>query len=143
MRISFRALLSTLLLAALGACQSVPHTSNDAAYMLIGCWQGHDYQPVLGQSATWLMQRKPDGTFQIEFHSSSQPIQREAGRWKVDGEKYTTITMSIDGVPVDARDPQFTDIYLLREVTAESMTYFHARMNITFKSKKVACQNNA
>lgn len=88
------------------------------------------------------MRREEGGSFEIEFRASGRTVQREAGRWRVDGETYTTLTMLVDGEPVDVLDPQFTDVYLLRDVTPTSMTYFHSGMNVTFQSTKVACPDD-
>lgn len=131
-----------MLLAASAACTSVPDAPANPGYALVGCWQGQDYQPLLGQKATWLMRREEGGAFEIEFRASGQTVQREAGRWRVDGETYTTLTMFVDDEPVDVLDPQFTDVYLLRDVTPTSMTYFHSGMNVTFQSNKVACPDD-
>jgi hypothetical protein len=136
---SLQTLSAAMLAAALGACSPPSTAPVIPAHGLIGCWQGQDYQPVVGETSTWLMQRKQDGTFQIEFRTPSRPAQHETGLWKVDGQIYTTVTMTINGKPVDLDDPQFTDAYLLREVAPVSMAYHHSRMNVTFRSTKVAC----
>lgn len=96
---------------------------------------------MLGQTTTWLIQRKSDRTFQIEFGAPGEANQRETGRWAVDGQTYTTITSTINGKAIEPLGRQFTDVYLLRDVTSNSMTYYHVRMNLTFKSVKVACVN--
>ena len=129
--------------AAISGCSTTPTTSLEPSRLLIGCWEGKDYQPVLGQSAKWLMQRRSDGTFDIEFRAQGQPPQRETGRWRVEGTTYTTVTLTIDDEPVDVRDPQFTDVYQLKDLSANSMTYFHSKMNMTFQSIKVACPSDA
>jgi hypothetical protein len=129
--------------AALSGCSTTPTAQLEPSKLLIGCWEGKDFQPVLGQSARWLMQRRIDGTFDIEFKAQGQPPQRETGRWSVEGTTYTTVTLTIDKRPVDVRDPQFTDVYQLKDLSANSMTYFHPKMNMTFHSIKVACPSDA
>lgn len=133
----------TLGVSALLGCTAGPVVVADPSKLLIGCWEGKDFQPVLGQTAQWMMQRRSDGSFEIEFRSTGRRPQREAGKWKVEGNTYTTMTLTINGSPVDVRDPQFTDVYELRDLTADSMAYFHAKANVTFRSIKVACPGGA
>jgi hypothetical protein len=133
----------TLVITVISGCSTTPAVSLEPTKLLIGCWEGKDYQPVLGQSAKWLMQRRSDGTFDIEFRAEGQPPQRETGKWSVEGKTYTTITLTIDNEPVNVRDPQFTDVYELKNLSAQSMTYFHPKMNVTFQSIKVACPSDA
>jgi hypothetical protein len=89
------------------------------------------------------MQRRADGTFEIEFRLPNRRTQRETGRWKVEGRTYTTVTLSIDGKAVDAGDPRFTDVYILEDLKPDSMSYFHPKMNLKFKSIRVSCPNES
>jgi hypothetical protein len=126
-------------LFVLAACSSSlqSETLNDP---LVGCWQGEDFQPVLQKKAEWLMNRKPDGSFIIVFATLERgPIQREEGRWTHKDGKYTTVTTKIEDKPIDVSDPQYTDIYEVKMLDANFMTYHSTRMNLTFTSKKVAC----
>lgn len=143
MRILQSISIVALAVAVVSGCSTTPALNLEPRKLLIGCWEGKDFQPVLGQSAKWLMHRRSDGTFDIEFRTEGQPPQRETGRWSVKDTTYTTITLTIDNEPVDIRDPQFTDVYQLKNLTAESMTYFHPKMNMTFQSVKVACPGDA
>lgn len=132
-----------LSIAMVSGCSTNAVVALEPSKILVGCWEGRDFQPVLGTSAKWLMQRRADGTFDIEFRTPGRPPQRETGRWSVEGSTYTTITLTVDNEPVDVRDPQFTDIYQLKDLSAHSMTYFHRKMNMTFQSIKVACPRDA
>jgi hypothetical protein len=140
MRISAftRFTLLALLCTALASCSTTTKSEGQQS-RLVGCWLGEDFQPVMGESAKWLMNRKPDGTFKIEFQSRDGTVQREEGTWLDQGSNYTTVTLRIDGEPVDVNDTQFTDTYEIRSVTNGVMEYYHTRMNITFKAQKVEC----
>ena len=87
----------------------------------------------------WLMNRRADGTFTIEFRARDGAVQREEGTWRDEGSNYTTVTMKINCEPVDQNDPQFTDTYEIRSFANGGMAYYHARMNITFKAQQVEC----
>jgi hypothetical protein len=138
--------LSSLIasLSVLAACTTSPAVHQiEPEKLLVGCWSGYDYQPVFGQSALWQMHRRVDGTFKIEFRSPILPVQIETGKWKVVENTYTTLTLAVNGNPVDVTDPQFTDKYVLKELTPTSITYFHAGANQTFRSNKIACPGDA
>jgi hypothetical protein len=121
------------------SCSTAPTPTTDRA-ALIGCWAGEDFQPALGQSAQWVMNRRANGTFSIEFKSSDGSIQPEEGTWAQSGNGYTTVTTKIGGDPVDTNDPQFTDTYEVRSAAGGVMEYYHAKANIVFKARRVACE---
>ena len=135
---TFRFLFLALLCVGFSSCNTTTKSEGQQS-RLVGCWLGEDFQPVMGESAKWLMHRKLDGTFEIEFRSRDGTVQREEGTWVDQGSRYTTVTLRIDGEPVDVNDPQFTDTYEIRSVTAGFMEYHHTSMNITFKAQKVQC----
>ncbi len=118
--------------------------SNDP---LVGCWYGEDYQPVFQRRAGWLMNRRADGTFTIEFRTVergvSLPIQTEEGRWTHDNGQYTTFTTKVAGEEIDKTDPHYTDTYEVRSVNDVEMTYYHPGVKQTFRSKRVDCDYKA
>ena len=67
------------------------------------------------------------------------PIRSEEGRWTHSNGKYTTVTTRVAGEPVDTNDPQFTDEYIVESLAGDVMTCYHARLNLTFTSRKVSC----
>ncbi len=85
------------------------------------------------------MNRHTDGTFEIAFGAPPKRPHRESGQWKVQGDAYMTITLTVDGNPVDPRDPQYVDLYKLQDLTSNSMSYLHLRSNILFKSIRIPC----
>ena len=134
-----------IFIAQLAACTHTPstQTGNIAASSgseLVGCWHGEDYQPAMRQSAAWLMNRKQDGTFNVDFWSWSSSgrlnKQAEAGRWISSREIYTTITTEIDG---QVLQESYVDDYEIRSFDGTDMAYFHVKAGLTFKSKKVSC----
>jgi hypothetical protein len=114
---------------------------------LIGCWAGEDFQPVFQRRAAWFMNRKADGAFTIEFAAIERGIalsvQTEEGHWHHQAGNYTTRTTKVGGRLVDPEDPQFTDTYEVKSVAGGVMTYYHAKVKITFTSKKVSCERGA
>src|SRR5204863_110263 len=109
---------------------------------LVGCWYGEDYQPVFQRKASWLMNRRADGTFIIEFRTIELglrlPVQTEEGRWTHKDGKYTTFTTKVAGEEVDTSDLHYTDEYEVRSLNDIEMTYYHPGVKQTFTSKKVA-----
>ncbi len=117
-----------------------PASSPPAAAGIDGCWRASGYQPGLGRSDSWLMNRHQDGTFEITFTETGPRIaHHESGRWRFDGKIYATLTLVVDGKPVDARDPAYVDVYRLSDVTADAMSYVHVRTNTAYRSIRVPC----
>jgi hypothetical protein len=142
MRQRYVALLAASIPLLLAACAIAPETSSSVD-PLVGCWYGEDFQPVLQRKVAWFMNRKADGTFTIEFRNVERglqlSIQTEEGRWTHKDDKYTTVTTSVAGEPVDTADPHFTDTYVITSLTDGVMKYYQPKMNMTFTSKKVSC----
>lgn len=138
---TLRATCLVVLAPILAACaqSDVPKIERDA---LVGYWAGEDYQPALQRKASWLMNRKPDGTFKIEFHvrqpDGSVSTQIEEGVWMLVDGLYRTVTNRINDRPVDGSKPQFTDEYEVRVINQTEMSYYHLRAKQVFKSKKVS-----
>ena len=137
---------------ALSACSSLDAGSTAPAVTrsvdsrgLLGCWQGANDRTGAGTGTgtgvgpAWRIERKPDQTFRIEFAVPGGPPQQETGRWAVEGTTYTTVTVAINGKPVEPFDPGYTDRYELREVAGDSVTLYNTRSHSTFKSVRVAC----
>jgi hypothetical protein len=137
-----RALAVSMLLLVLSACASVPNVSVQID-PLVGCWYGEDFQPVLQRKAAWLMNRRADGSFTIEFATVGQGkqlrIQVEEGRWSHENDTYTTVTTKVGGESLDTIDPQFTDVYEITLLADGVMSYYHPKMKMAFTSKKVSC----
>ncbi|MDT8991386.1 hypothetical protein RQP54_10990 [Curvibacter sp. APW13] len=135
-----------LALAVLAACSS-EFPKPDPDDPLIGCWSGEDFQPVLQRKTKWFMNRRPDGTFSIEFglneRGADQPVNTEEGKWNHKDGVYTTLTLRVAGTSVDTTDPQYTDSYEVKSVNDNQLTYYHPKMNLTFTSIKIACERNA
>ena len=129
----------SLSVLAIAGCATAPDGNRDLAKLMVGCWEGRDFQPVFDRHASWFLQRHADGTFEIEFRVPGQPPQRETGSWRVAGATYTTVTTTVDDQPVDLHDPHFTDVYELGDVSARSMAYSHPASGMNFQSSRVAC----
>ena len=114
---------------------------------LIGCWYGEEYQPVLQRRAGWLMNRKLNGTFTIEFRTLERghqlPNQTEEGYWAYRDGKYITKTTKVAGEAIDTADPQYSDEYDIQSLSENEMTYYHSGVKQTFKSKRVSCDYKA
>jgi hypothetical protein len=93
------------------------------------------------------MNRKPDGTFTIEFSATERgvelPIQIEEGKWSHKDGGYTTLTLRVAGNSIDPKDPQYTDTYEVKSIADGLFTYYHPKMKLAFTSKKVACERSA
>lgn len=132
---------------ALAGCQTPAPVSPIAApqaqaeMSLAGCWEGQDYQPVMGASPVSRMHRRADGTFIITFSLPGYPAKVETGAWTLSGNTYTTLTRTIDGQTVDITEPSYTDEYVVEEWSPTSMTVRHPPTNAVFRSRKVACSD--
>ena len=136
-------ILTTLALTACSPDFPKPNPNDP----LVGCWSGEDFQPVFQRKAKWFMNRRPDGSFSIEFAANERgvdlPIQVEEGKWNHKDGVYTTLTLRVAGRSVDAKDAQYTDTYEVKSVVDGLFTYYHPKMKLTFTSKKVACERSA
>lgn len=113
---------------------------------LLGCWYGEDLQANLERRVGWLIERKQDGTFTVEFRSLGEqhlPIQTEEGYWSLTGNTYTTITATVAGDKVDTSNPQYTDVYEIKSKKGGEMSYYHPGTKQAFTAKKVACDYKA
>ena len=155
--------LSYLLFGLISGCSHTPPTTGLDRSRLEGCWYGEDYQPAIQNRAGWLINRKADGTFSIEFRTvgsgshiatrtetdgtisieirmvgsgSHIVIQTESGHWAYSDGKYRVITSVIDGKAVE---PPHVDDYVLKSISDTQMTYYHVGKKITFTSKRVGC----
>lgn len=121
-------------------CANVPPGQEVTADHLSGCWYGEDYQPLLGSKASWLMNRKKDGTFSIEFRTATAgeriPVQIESGDWKYENGRYITITKVVAGKAVT---PYYVDEYEIKLFASNEMVYFHTDIKQEFSSKRVSC----
>lgn len=89
------------------------------------------------------MDRRADGTFVIEFtpipnDSGSRP-QTEDGIWTHSNGAYKTITLRVNGKPVNTGDEHYSDVYEVVSLDGGVLKYHHKRMNVTFQSEKVSC----
>ncbi len=88
------------------------------------------------------MNRRPDGTFTIEFSSTERgvttPLGVEEGRWSHTDGKYTVRTLKVKG-----KEANYTDVYEVKSTNSGTFTYHHAKSKQTFTSEKVACAPSA
>jgi len=140
---TFHTLIFGMPLLLIG-CSSVPPGPENTADHISGCWYGEDYQPLFGNKAGWLMNRKKDGTFSIEFRTVKAgerlPIQTEFGEWKFENGKYITITKVVAGKIVT---PYYVDEYEIKSLGSSEMVYFHSGVKQEFSSKRVSCDYQA
>ncbi|WP_370153427.1 hypothetical protein [Ferrovibrio sp.] len=105
-----------------------------AAEDISGFWYGEGYQ---GRGyLQWLSERRPDGSFFVEFRQYKECQmtfqQKEAGRWKLEGNIYSTATSMIDGERAD-----YADRYQLESVIQGVMKYKHLKSGHTFTTYRV------
>lgn len=117
-------------LCALMAVLSVAATAQD----LVGRWYGEGYQHRVYMH--WLVDRRPDGSFSAEFRRYEDcklvMQQQEVGRWRLEGNTYSTQTHVIDG-----RMVFFRDSYILQSVENGVMSYMHMASGTKFSARRV------
>lgn len=127
--------VTAMLLLAVSTVVSQQPTNQSVA----GLWFGEGYQPALQMSTTWLMNRKDDGTFRVDFRRYRDCVlvfqQVEEGRWKQDGLRYFTTTTSIDSQPFEASDE-----YRIDEISTVTMRYTHLKSNNQFEARRISPQ---
>ena len=103
---------------------------------LAGYWYSEDYQPSLRVTVQELTQRRADGTYEDEFRRYENCLlvfrQREAGTWTFDGDRFHTITTSIDGSLA-----HFEDEYEVRSLSDKEVRYFHPKSGAVFTDTRV------
>ncbi len=104
---------------------------------LVGDWYAEDYQPSVRTTVQEISHRHADGTYEDEFRRYENCVlvlrQKEAGTWILDGDRYRTITLSIDGGAA-----HFEDEYEVRSLTDTEFQYFHSRLGQLFTDKRVS-----
>lgn len=111
------------------------------ASQLEGRWYGESYQPSLGKKTQEVMDRRADGTFEIEFrlyeNCELKFDEKEAGRWSVNGRIYHTDTLYVNGRAVDTKLSFYHDDYEIERLGTGEFTYRHVKSGVTATSRKV------
>lgn len=130
----FRSIAASLVFL-LAVCSPALATSDRD---LVGLWYGEGYQPMWDREAQWMAERRPDGTFEIEFRIVYQcqveHRQVETGHWTVVDETLRAVTETIDGVILDV--PLRQD-YVIEEFGGDQFRYRHVRTGIEFSARRV------
>jgi len=102
---------------------------------LSGRWYGEGYQPR--GYTQWLSERRPDGTFFVEFREYKDCTlvyqSREAGRWSFSDGVYSTTTTSVEG-----SDAYYYYSYVLLAFSGSEMEYQHIGFGTLFKARRVS-----
>lgn len=113
--------------------------------LLIGSWRGE--APVkTGGKRTWIIERKSDGTFQVDFTHTDQKgmvfKQSEAGIWGTSAGYYFTATRayvdSRGATKVDTTDPTFYDVYKITKLSSDEFEYRNLSTGNQFVTKRVS-----
>jgi hypothetical protein len=130
-------LLRTLLILV-PVCANEPAT---AASPLEGSWFGERAEPGTGDLIQWLVHRRSDGTYTIEFHvyrdCNLPDIWREAGIWRFSENLYFTVTLEVAGTPTDVNNPFYQDTYRVESITPTEMRYTHLKSGRAYSVRRV------
>ncbi|MDH3595982.1 MAG: hypothetical protein OEM93_14155 [Rhodospirillales bacterium] len=130
--------LLRVLLILVPVCANEPAT---AASPLEGSWFGERGEPGTGHLIQWLVHRRSDGTYTIEFHiyrDCSQPeIWLETGVWRFSKNLYFTMTLEVDGTPTDVDNPFYQDTYRVEGITPTEMRYTHLKSGRAYSVQRV------
>lgn len=131
-----RTFVLVLLTFAVPASASAP-----SKVLLEGYWYGESYQPSLRETTQELIDRRADGTFEIEFrlykHCTLAFEEKEAGRWSLNGRIYHTDTLYVNGRAVDAKLPYYQDDYAIEKLEEGVFTSRHLKSGVRSTSRKV------
>lgn len=112
--------------------------------MMVGTWYGEAPLKDGGQRL-WLIDRKQDGTFMVEFlmmeAGGEQWRQAEAGIWGYSAGIYFTKTMAIGSrdllSAVDPTNANYDDTYSVKSLTADALSTESLTTGNTFSVKRV------
>lgn len=112
-----------------------------SAALLEGYWYGVSYQPVFREKTQELMHRRADGTFEIEFrlykNCTLELEQKETGNWSIRRGLYHTDTLTVNGAPVDEKNPSYHDDYTIEKLDGRAFTYTHVVSHVRATDMKV------
>lgn len=144
-------ILSCLVVASCASTSPVTHSKEGETVqtitqreMLIGIWRGE--APVKsGGSRFWVVQRHPDGTYQIDFTlinaSGAKSSHSEIGIWGTSAGIYFTATRGyVEGSgidPADTTDPTLYDAYRIIDLTYDKFEYQNLSTGNRFVVKRV------
>ena len=134
---SFRSLL-VLILAATAACATVAAPS-DAESQAVGTWYG-EFTEAGAPTQRFLTTRFPDGTYTLRarLYDKNPPTELvNRGLWGISNGLYFTITTEINGQPVDARNAQAANHYLVQSQSPTEFVYRHLASNRSFRVVRV------
>ena len=105
-----------------------------------GYWYGRGYQPELRKTMEWLVIRRSDGGYAVEFRDYNncqlKSVHVETGRWTVSGNIMTIKTLTVDGHPVPDT-PYYTDRYDILELDDDKMRIVHERTKQEWSLQRV------
>jgi hypothetical protein len=131
--------LAVLAIAALSSAYAAADPQVEITLESVsGCWQG-DGSPEFAGS--WTINQSAQGTFIKDIHFRDGSNDRETGAWTLKGKLVTAITQSVEGESVDTKDPQYTDFFEIRSLTAKSMTFFDLKEGVSFTGARVECSS--
>jgi hypothetical protein len=103
---------------------------------MIGLWYGEGYQPLFKSRFQWLMDRRADGTFEVEFrhYEECRLTYRsvETGTWSADSAQYVSRTLTINSRPVNVEH-----VYRIARHSDDEMDYIWIEGNVPYHSTKV------
>lgn len=101
----------------------------------VGRWMGNQYVEGRDFTQQWVMDRREDGTFTIEFSiNDGFTIQRqtETGTWSYANCLYKTVTLTVGGY-----SSHYTDAYHVRALSDAFMEYVHVASGRVYQSFRV------
>ena len=109
-----------------------------SAQTLDGKWLGRDGPQA--EVACWLIDRKVDGTYAVEFLVRERPglvKHVETGTWHRAGVRYITVAETFDGQPIKVERVKRTAAYQIEYVSNESFVYFDVPTKVRFRVQRV------
>ena len=147
----FTMIFSCLVLASCASVSPVTHSKESETVqtvaqrqVLIGAWRGE--APVKGGgSRSWIVQRNPDGTYQVDFTlttpAGAKSSHSEVGVWGTSAGIYFTATrgyVEASGIdPADTTDPTLYDAYKIIDLTQNTFEYQNLSTGNRFVVKRI------
>ncbi|PHS70357.1 MAG: hypothetical protein COB23_04385 [Methylophaga sp.] len=103
---------------------------------LVGYWKGSKTYPSEDETQQWLVDRRADGTYTIEFtftYANGESYKSvEQGLWSYSGCLYSVIINNIDG-----SDVLYQEVYRVNSVDENKMKYTNYRTGTEFEVFRV------
>ena len=109
-----------------------------AEQLMVGTWFGDAVLPGKPETLQqFLATRRADGTYTLEVRNYQEGRMRQrivnSGVWGISNGIYVTLTTDVEGQKTVLSDPSYTQVYVLRGLSANEFRYTHVGSGREFR----------